>query len=62
MIILDALASLSSLIAAWHASSHSRSTWIWTLFAASINFILYLQAGVYGHAALDLWYITIALL
>jgi len=62
MIILDAVASLSSLIAAWHASSHSRSTWMWSLVAASINFVLYFKAGVYGHAALDLWYIAVALL
>jgi len=62
MIILDALASLSSLIAAWHASSHSRSTWLWSVAAASINFVLYCKAGVYGHAALDLWYIAVAIL
>jgi nicotinamide mononucleotide transporter len=62
MNILDPIATLCSLTAAWYASSNARVTWLWSLIAAILNFNLYQQAGVYGHALLDLWYIATSLL
>jgi nicotinamide mononucleotide transporter len=61
LIVLDFLAMSCSLTAAWTASSAKRSTWGWSFIACFLNFLLYKQVGVYGHAMLDLWYLSISI-